>query len=483
MVEPSDKDISKKTEEDKEEDKEESKGKVDPKKYLEEQLEGLKLDPTHKTMLKEAEPTAGEFKEQAFKLLTQINQDKGSKDYKLQKKIQNLTPLYDSHDFWDSQPVPKAYEEFDVEMVDQAIDVPKTVSDVRQEPISLPAGFYWADVDINDEVQAQEVYSLLTKHYVEDDDNMFRFDYSIPFLQWALTPPGYHKEWLIGIRHSKNNNLFGFISGIPVNVNVRGKGKLMAEINFLCVHRSFRTKKMAPVLIREVTRRVNILDIWQAIYTAGIVIPKPFAKTTYWHRSLNPKKLIDVRFSSLPQGTPMARYLKILKLPKEPQIKGVKVMELKHLKQVHKLLMDYFSKNLEVYFEFTEEDIQHFILPVHKNVIEAYVVEDEEGVVTDFFSFYRLPSSILKHVEHKTLQVAYSFYNVAGKHDIVDLMRDALIVAQKLGIDVFNSLDIMENDKFLEELKFGVGDGTLNYYFYNWRVPDIAPQHLGAVLV
>lgn len=88
---------------------------------------------------------------------------------------------------------------------------------------------------------------------------------------------------------------------------------------------------MAAKLIREVTRRVNLHDIWQAIYTAGIVIPKPFCKTTYWHRSLNPKKLIDVRFSSLPQGMPMARYLKVLKLPKEPKTKGIKKMTVEHV--------------------------------------------------------------------------------------------------------------------------------------------------------
>ena len=75
---------------------------------------------------------------------------------------------------------------------------------------------------------------------------------------------------------------------------------MMAEINFLCVHKKLRTNRLAPVLIKEVTRRVNKLDIWQAVYTAGIVIPKPIAKTTYYHRSLNPKKLVDVGFSSLP---------------------------------------------------------------------------------------------------------------------------------------------------------------------------------------
>ena len=32
---------------------------------------------------------------------------------------------------------------------------------------------------------------------------------------------------------------------------------------------------MAPLLIKEVTRRVNVTGIWQAVYTAGVVLPKP----------------------------------------------------------------------------------------------------------------------------------------------------------------------------------------------------------------
>jgi glycylpeptide N-tetradecanoyltransferase len=103
----------------------------------------------------------------------------------------------------------------------------------------------------------------------------------------------------------------------------------MAEINFLCVHKSLRTKRLAPVLIKEVTRRVNLCNIWQAIYTAGVVIPSPFAEATYYHRSLNPKKLIEVGFSSLPKNTPMARYVKLHKLPEQTQIAGLRAMTIK----------------------------------------------------------------------------------------------------------------------------------------------------------
>ena len=124
-------------------------------------------------------------------------------------------------------------------------------------------------------------------------------------------------------------------------MTINGKPILMAEINFLCVHKSLRSKKLAPVLIKEVTRRVNRCNIWQAIYTAGVVIPSPIAATTYFHRSLNPKKLIDVNFSSLPAKTPMARYLKIQKLPNDTSTVGIRPMESKDVYVVHSMLNTY----------------------------------------------------------------------------------------------------------------------------------------------
>lgn len=40
-------------------------------------------------------------------------------------------------------------------------------------------------------------------------------------------------------------------------------------------------------------------------------------------------------------------------------------------------------------------------------------------------------------------------------------------------MDVFNALDLMENTQFLENLKFGIGDGNLQYYIYNWKCPSM----------
>ena len=52
----------------------------------------------------------------------------------------------------------------------------------------------------------------------------------------------------------------------------------MVEINFLCVHKKLRAKRVAPVLIKEITRRVNLKGTFQAVYTAGVILPSPVAK-------------------------------------------------------------------------------------------------------------------------------------------------------------------------------------------------------------
>ena len=69
-----------------------------------------------------------------------------------------------------------------MEDYNKSIDEKKKVKDIRAEPLDIPAGFRWCNVNIEDDKECAEVYDLLTQNYVEDDDNMFRFDYSVKFL-------------------------------------------------------------------------------------------------------------------------------------------------------------------------------------------------------------------------------------------------------------------------------------------------------------
>ena len=56
--------------------------------------------------------------------------------------------------------------------------------------------------------------------------------------------------------------------------------------------------------------------------------------------------------------------------------------------------------------------------------------QNANGEVTDFLSFYTLPSTIMNHPTHKSLKAAYSFYNVHTQTPLLDLMSDALVLAK-----------------------------------------------------
>jgi len=363
------------------------------------------------------------------------------------------------HVFWDTQPVPAISSEYSHD--NSPIDEVKTVDDVRAEPYPLPGQFEWCTCNIDDDAEAVEIYTLLRENYVEDDDCMFRFDYSIEFLKWALKPPEFLRHWHLGVRVKGGGKLDGFITGIPANIQVHDRNVKMAEINFLCVHKKLRSKRLAPVLIKEITRRVNRENIWQAVYTAGVVLPRPVAECRYWHRSLNPKKLIDVGFSHLGRRMTMARTIKLYKVPDEPQLPGMREMTEKDVPRVTELVTGYLKK-FPLHPEFVADEVAHWMLP-RKGVVYAFVRENGEGEVTDVCSFYSLPSSILKNEKYDTLNAAYSYWNVATTVTLNDLMTDALILARKHDFDVFNALNVMENESFLKDLKFGIGDGYLQY--------------------
>lgn len=90
-----------------------------------------------------------------------------------------------SHAFWKTQPV-LSFDEM-ASGKDTIVDGPIKdidIDKVSKEPSPMYQGFEWVTMDLEDEKQLDEVYELLTNHYVEDSEAMFRFRYSPSFLNW-----------------------------------------------------------------------------------------------------------------------------------------------------------------------------------------------------------------------------------------------------------------------------------------------------------
>ncbi|KAL8393194.1 hypothetical protein RB595_003118 [Gaeumannomyces hyphopodioides] len=393
-----------------------------------------------------------------------------------------------SYKFWQTQPVPKFGEADPAPVEDGPIKVQK-VEDIPKEPPKMMDGFEWSTPDLTDPTQAKEVYELLNGHYVEDDEAMFRFNYSTSVLKWAMMSPGWKKQWYVGVRATQSRKLVAFISAIPLHLRVRGNVLDCSEVNFICVHKKLRSKRLAPVLIKEVTRLINLEGIWQAIYTAGVVLPKPVSTCRYYHRALDWQKLYEVGFSPLPPNSKTQYQVRKYALPDKTATKGLREMQDKDVGAVQALLKRYLTR-YDLAPEYDEEEMRHWFLhkqePGDERVVYSYVVEDESKKITDFFSFYTLESSVLNNPRHSVIRAAYLFYYAtetglttpldksALKTRLNALIGDALILAKKHKFDVFNALSLMDNALFLEQQKFGPGDGQLHYYLFNYRTAPIA---------
>ncbi|KAK7693731.1 hypothetical protein QCA50_003303 [Cerrena zonata] len=409
-----------------------------------------------------------------------------------------------AHKFWNTQPVPHFGEEEPT--TDGWVEAPKPIEELRQDPYPLPKDFEWASVDLSNPNQLKEVYELLSANYVEDDQAAFRFQYSAEFLKWALQPPGYHPEWHVAVRVASNKKIVAFIAAVPLQLRVRDNILNASEVNFLCIHKKLRSKRLAPVLIKEVTRQCNLKGVFQALYTAGVLLPTPVSTCRYYHRCLNISKLVNIHFVSVPQNQTLARMIRLNKVPEKPRLiepqYGMRELEDKDVPEVAALYERY-MKRFGMAIHFTEEEVRHHFLsgrgngpsvkdswktPREGQVVWSYVVENPRThKITDFFSFYSLPSTVIGNTKHNILNAAYLMYYATEvafedgaeesgrlKKRLEELIGDALVIADQSKFDVFNALTLMDNNLFITDLKFGGGDGMLYYYLYNWRTPLLA---------
>jgi len=350
-----------------------------------------------------------------------------------------------SHAFWKTQPVPSFDEMSNKDKIEDGPIKRIDPAQVDRNPSPMYPGFEWVTMDLEDEKQLDEVYELLTNHYVEDKDATFRFRYSPSFLNWALKAPGWKKDWHVGVRATSSGKLVAFISGIPIRLRVRGTTLSASEVNFLCVHKKLRAKRLTPVLIKEITRRCYVEGTYQAVYTVGSLLPTPVATCRYFHRAIDWEKLYDVGFSPLPHGSTKTRQIVRYKLPDVTSTPGLRLLEHKDIDATLDLLKRYLAR-MDLAQVFDRADFEHWMAPKDEpkeQVVWSYVVEDPDShKVTDFFSFYNLESTVIGNKKHSVVKAAYLFYyasEVAFSGDeaklktrLNALMKDALILSKKV---------------------------------------------------
>uniref|UniRef100_A0A3Q2DH98 Glycylpeptide N-tetradecanoyltransferase n=1 Tax=Cyprinodon variegatus TaxID=28743 RepID=A0A3Q2DH98_CYPVA len=367
--------------------------------------------------------------------------------------------------FWDTQPVPKLGD-----VITSHGPIEERGTCIQSEPYLLPQGFSWDTLDLSNTSVLRELCHLLNENYMEEDDNTIRSDFSPEYLLWTLQPPNWLLQWHLGVRVDSNKKLVGFIAAVPADVKIYEIKKQLVQVKFLCVHKKLRLKRMTPVLIRELTRRVNQQGLFQAVYAAGTLL----------HMTDSHKKLMEVNYPGLKQSMNLQRAIRLNHLPEVTKIKGLRPMTKEDSSGIHLLLEKNFN-NFHLSPLLSPQEIEHWFLP-KENVNDTYVVEADDGTLTDMVSFYTVCSRVLNHPIHTNLKAAFLFYAACNATGMDELMQDILIRAKSKGFDIFCALDVMDNLSFLEKLKFTLSDKSLHYYLYNWMCPPMSPNKVLTVL-
>lgn len=347
-----------------------------------------------------------------------------------------------------------------------------------QKEFKLPNIFKWCLIDIANQEELNELSVFLNKYYIEDSNSKYRLNYSSEFLNFCLNyNDDNNKNIYLGIRTTDTKSLVAFISGIFINMSINKNTIQVAEINFLCVYPKLRQKRLAPVLIKEITRRISLLNCKVAVYTDANLLPGCICNTQYYHRLINILKLVDIGFTSL-DGLTMEQFKRKMLLPKNILNKNLIKLEKKYVNETCKLLNTYLER-YSCYQVFSKQEFKHLFL--NNNLVYSYVLTNNDKIV-DFISYYILPTKVLNNPKHQAINTAYLFYYTNNTNNLSKLVKDILIICRNNKIDVFNCLDIMENKTILDDLRFMPGTGKLHYYLYNWNTNLVDNNQLAKLL-
>ena len=342
----------------------------------------------------------------------------------------------------------------------------------------LPNDLEWCTLNVFDKQTLDMIYHLLKNNYVEDSNGMYQLEYSCEFLKWILTSPGYNPLLHLGLVY-KSKYLIGFITGTNVKIILKNQIYKMAEINFLCIDKSVRNKNLAPLLIKEITRRIALTDTQIALYTISKKITEPFVECNYYNYYINIKKLQECKFINnvkfdLNLMYDFDYYYRHTRQMKESDCNGVCT-----------LLNDYLSK-FKIFKTFSNEEISHCFLP-KSGIVYTNIIEDDFKNIIGMYSIVNIKTSILFKNKHESINICYLHYYAYDntKINIENLMTDIIRFSKKNNFDCLNTLNNLDStSEVLNKLNFYKNTTQLHYYLYNYNINStILSNDIGVILL
>lgn len=381
--------------------------------------------------------------------------------------------------FWDVQPV-------DVCNIDNPL--PGKILDTNEvnERISPFTGFSFKSMDKNNNEDLEEITNFIQDNYVEDAGNTARLHYKRDFFKWFLSSD---PKWNLAIVSDIDQSIVGFIAAVKKNVKLVNENVDIAEINFLCVQKSFRHRRIAPLLINEITTRVNESGLFTAIHTSSAPLPHvPFFTATYYHKYFNVTNLHNSGYIHLPN---LKKGIQVLQHKSsvssyEPGDKRLVVRPL-HKKERELendisfiLKLQSQENNVAVSENWNRETIHSML---NQTFLDLFIVEQIDPIECSrkpvgFISTFNTDYLMLKS---RTLVKQSQLYYTFG--ETCQAMESVFSILQKGGTDLFTVLSGGANQKLIKNYKFLSGTGKLHYYMFNYRLSPLHAEQVRYITV
>ena len=397
-----------------------------------------------------------------------------------------------NYKFWKNKPMMKFEESHSDAKIIENLSSRKVYSST--EPLKILSSLHWNEIDSKNDDDLQIFVNFLNDNYKVD--KKYKLDYTVSYIRWVLGDDNI----ILTLVENETDKICGSIAMCLKNITVFNETTDFATVPFLCVHPTYRLRKMSTVLIDETTRRFyQSKKCEKGFFTSQICVQSPVAYVNYYHRPLNFKLLNDAGILNITNSDSIKKYEKIFNpSAKSSPDKNYFSMGEKYLSETYELY-NLWCEKFNIHQNFTLESFKQTYL--NENV-KTFVVLNVENKVVDFFSYYELNYKLNEEINKAShIKVAYLFMYTCLREPIKSLFDNIIKIINLSEYDLFTVTDIMNiadvlfcrktniDTKFVKhdyekmyELKFIKGIETKYFHLFNCTSPTVSSDQISIVL-
>jgi len=380
--------------------------------------------------------------------------------------------------FWKNKPLSKATDTY-VEQIENLKQRP-----VYQNEIMLPSHLEWKQ-----QTDPKIISQFLTDYYKP---------MSIDYVKYLQT---FNNQITLSIVSKKKNVIYGIIGGNINKMNVFNKVDDFVNVTFICVHPSFRNKKMVCILIEGLTKLYIDKGYNFSYFMTTKKMDEPVCTVKYFDRIINFNKMKD--FIPLESGM-NEKHFNICEKPCE-EYKLATDDDMKEIFDLYNKYVDRFN----IYQILTFEEFKKYFLP--NKFIKTYLIyrdkkereelqKKDDGTfdkVIDFVSFrtYEENSNEKNEEKYNVAELMYytSFLEPVGcmLYKLTTILNDVDIDLFRISNEMKTGTAILASDKSEDEeienekidYKFMKTKKNKYLKFMNLHCPSISSKQLSLIMV